>query len=61
MAGSVGLLLLPAPHFGLTKRDLSGFSAIADSGEFTAWAIGCIVTGTLVFVASFFIEGDVQE
>jgi hypothetical protein len=58
---SVGLMLLPVPHLGFAKRDLSGFSAIADAGEFTAWALGFIVTGSLAFVASFFIRGDVQE
>jgi hypothetical protein len=58
---SIGVVFLPVPHLGFAKRDLSGFSAIADSGEFTAWALCCIVTGSLVFVASCFIQGDVQD
>jgi hypothetical protein len=58
---SVGVMLLPFPHFGFAKRDLSRFSAIADAGEFTAWALGFIVTGGLAFVGSFLIRGDVQD
>jgi hypothetical protein len=59
---SVGIILLPRfRHLGFAKRDLSGFSAIADTGEFTAWALGCIVAGSLVFIASFFIPGNVQD
>ena len=58
---SVGVTLSPFPHLGFAKRDLSGFSAIADSGEYVAWGFGCLVIGSVAFVASFLIRGDVQE
>lgn len=55
---AVGVALLPFPHLGFAKRDLSGFSAIADTGEFVAWALVCIAGGSLAFVASFAVGGD---
>jgi L-asparagine transporter-like permease len=61
MLVAVGVVLLPFPHLGFAKRDLSGFSAIADTGEFAASALVCIVTGSLIVVASFLIRGDMQE
>jgi hypothetical protein len=58
----LGVVLLPIPRqVGFLKRDLSFFSAIADSGMFVSWGFWCILVGLLALVASSLIRADITD
>ena len=58
----IGVMLLPMPQrVAFTKRDLSFFSTVADSGFFLSWGFRCMLAGVLALVGSFAIRGDTAE
>lgn len=58
----IGVVLLPLPKdVGFTKRDLSFFSVVADSGMFLGLGYTCILAGLLALVGSLLIRADTRE